>query len=59
MYGVEAAVLGVACLVSLLTLWSAPIWMQGLRKIAAYFSKQVDKVDSTEEKDIVFPKEER
>lgn len=59
MYGVEAAVLGFACLVALVTLWSAPFWIRAVRSIGAYFSRQVDKVDSTEEKDIVYPKEER
>lgn len=59
MYGIEVAVILVACLFSLAALWSAPMWMRALNTIIAKLSRQVDRVDAENDKDMVIPKEER
>lgn len=59
MYGVEAAVIGLTCLVSVVLLLSSPVWMRALTVLAARISRQVDRTDE----DVVeveprFPREE-
>lgn len=60
MYGVEAAVIGLTCLVTVVLLWSSPVWMRALSALVARLLHQVDRTD--EDVGIVepkFPREER
>ncbi len=60
MYGIEAAVIVAACIVSLVLLWSAPWWMRLLNGLVARLSGQLDRVDEMADEDLhVFPKEEK
>jgi hypothetical protein len=59
MYGVEAAVILLACLFSLGVLWTAPLWMRVLAGLISSFSRQIDRADKTTEKDLIYPKEEK
>ncbi len=59
MYGVEAAVILLACLFSLAVLWTAPLWMRVLAGLISSLSRQIDRTDTTTEKDLIYPKEEK
>ncbi len=59
-YGIEAAVIVLACTVSLVLLWSAPWWMRLLNSLVSRFAGQLDRVDEVTDEDLhVFPKEEK
>ncbi len=59
-YGIEAAVIVSACVVSLALLWSAPWWMHLLNGLVSRLSGQLDRVDEVTDEDLhVFPKEEK
>lgn len=60
MYGIEAAVVGLACVFALVALWSAPWWMRVLSGLWGRFFGKLDQVDEvTDPKVKVIPKEER
>ncbi|MBI4670509.1 MAG: hypothetical protein HY741_02415 [Chloroflexi bacterium] len=46
MYGVQAAVLGITCLVALVMLLTAPLWMRALTAMSSAIWRRVAQTDS-------------
>ncbi len=59
MWGVEAAVVVLACSVALMALLTAPWWMRILTSLVAYFSTELDHVENETREQAVYPKEEK
>ena len=50
MYGVEAAVILLVCLTSLVALWTAPLWMRALGALALRLNRRLDRSGAAIEK---------
>ncbi len=59
MWGIEAAVIFLACSVSLVLLLSAPWWMRFLAALAGHVSSGLDEVDRETNPDRVHPTEDK
>ncbi|MGB8644924.1 MAG: hypothetical protein WCF84_06785 [Anaerolineae bacterium] len=59
MWGIEAAVLFLTCLVSLIVLLTAPWWMRVVAALFGHVSSGLEEVDHDVQAQTVYPKEEK